>query len=218
MDLEQYKLRLREYKSSCEYLKQICSNKANKYNRYNKIITLTTLIATIVLSAIAFANKETVIKFCYLVINADCDNMQNIQDIAPIYDFIYNIIVVLILIMSVINNVCKFQEKAADYFHNVTTLSSMIRNIDSLLNIEKKDDDFIKEFNVIRIKYDTMLDYLPSHTDDDFIKAKYNLKVKNEISSLIKNKNISKFKIWFAKISLGLFLENKTKNENSNEK
>lgn len=210
MDTEQYKLILKGYRSSCEYLKQICSNKANKYSLYNRRITLSTLMITIVLSAIAFANKETIIELCNALFNLHIDN---IHDVIPIYDFCYNIIVVFILILSVINNVCKFQEKSSDYFHTITALSSMIRDIDGLLNIKTDDDKFIEGFNVITVKYNTMLDYLPSHTDNDFIKAKYNLKVKNDISALIKSKNTCGCKIWFTRILLGVFLENKNSNE-----
>ncbi|MDD4405912.1 MAG: hypothetical protein PHO36_14240 [Parabacteroides sp.] len=217
MNLKNYEGQLINYRYSCEYLKQICSNKANKYYRYNNYLTRGTLIATIVLSAVAFARKETIIKICFF--NYDFINDTNkIQEITPIYDFIFNMIVLLILILSVVNLICKFQEKSTDYFHTVTTLSSLIREINSLLNIESDQDRFIAEFHTIKIKYDTIMDYLPSHTDNDFIKAKYNIKVKNEISELIKNESVWKIKIWFTKMHLGIFLEEKTKNVDSNEK
>lgn len=217
MNLENYKGQLISYRSACEYLKQICSNKANKYYRYNNYLTRGTLIATIILSAVAFASKETIIKICYL--NHDLNNdLNKIQEITPIYDFIFNLIVLLILILSVVNLICKFQEKSTDYFHTITTLSSLIREINSLLSIELDQDRFIAKFHTIKIKYETIMDYLPSHTDDDFIKAKYNIKVKNEIGELIKNESIWKVKIWFTKIRLGIFLEDKTKNVDSNEK
>lgn len=216
MNVEQYKELLKDYRSSCEYLKQICSNKANKYYRYNNYLTRGTLIATIVLSAVAFASKKTIIKICFF--DADFINDANkMQEITLIYDFIFNMIVVLILILSVINLICRFQEKSTDYFHTVTTLSSMIRDIDNLLKIELNTDQFIADFNIIKIKYNTILDYLPSHTDNDFIKAKYNIKVKKEISELIKNESVWKVKIWFTKMHLGIFLEKKAKNADSNE-
>lgn len=216
MNLEKHKELLNDYLSSCTYLKQICSNKANKYYRYNNYLTRGTLIATIILSAVAFANKRTIINIC--TNNSLFNDVNNTQEITEAVDFFFNTIVLLILILSIINLICKFQEKSTEYFRTVTTLSSLIREINSLLKIEDDQDEFIKKFNIIKIKYDTIMDYLPSHTDNDFIKAKYNIEVKKEISNLIKNKSIWRVKIWLTKICLGIFLDKKSKTDDNGEK
>lgn len=210
MDLEKYKGILNDYRLNCEYLKQICSDKANKYYRYNNYLTRITLIASIILSAIAFVNKDTVIEY-FFIAGEHSDNECITTQYTFIYDFIYNSIVVLVLVLSVINLICRFQERSTEYFHTVTTLSSIIREIDKLSLIEADTSKFILEFENIQLKYNTILDYLPPHTDNDFIKAKYKLKVKKEMSELIKNKSVWKLKIWFTRICLRIFLEEKTK-------
>ncbi len=206
MDSMQYNSILEEYKSSCEYLKQICSNKANKYYKYNKFFTTVTIIASIVLSSIAFAGKETILMFYSTLTD---NNETNIQGLTSGYDIGYNMIVLFIVILSIINILYKFQERSTDYFQTVTALSSMIRDIDNLQKSCIDDKIFSEEFNIIKIKYNTMLNYLPPHTDKDFIRAKYKLKIKKEISEQIKNRNILKVRILFTKITLGIFLENK---------
>lgn len=209
MSIEEHKELLNEYRTTCMYLKQICSNKANKYYRYNNYLTRSTVIATIILSAVAFANKEVIANIlCKTNLINEADN---ISTITTEIDFFFNIIVLLVLILSVLNLICRFQERSVEYFHTVTTLSSMIRDINSLLQIEQDEKEFSTNFNIIKIRYNTTLDYLPSHTDQDFLKAKYNIKVKEEIGDFIKNKSIWKIKIWFTRICLGIFLGENSK-------
>lgn len=201
--IENYKQILKDYLSTCEYLKQICSDKANKYYRYNNYITRGTLVATIILSAIAFANRDDIFQLFF--------DVNDVERYSMLADLIVNIVALLVLILTVINLLCRFQEKATDYFHTVTTLSSIMRDFNSLLIVDINDDNFVTKYNELMVRYDTMLDYLPSHTDEEFVKAKYKVKLKKDISELIKTHRLSNFKKWSYRVSLGIFLGRKEK-------
>ncbi|KAA6337232.1 hypothetical protein EZS27_014672 [termite gut metagenome] len=212
MDKSAYIKVLKSHKTTCVYLKQINSNKANKYMKYNNRLTYITLIFAVILSAIAFIDKNFIIDLFSLnkyIVN----NSNQIK----IIDLCFNGLALLVLILTLINLLCRFQEKSSIYFHTVITLSSMIGDINLLLNIEIEDDEvkFLEKFNLVVAKYNGMSDYLPQHTDNDFLKAKYDTKIKRELSNLIKENRVPKWKmnIYCFKLKICLEIDNKKKSD-----
>lgn len=213
MTVSKYINILNEYQTCCEYIKQINSNKAYRYYKYNNFITISTIIITIVLSAIAFADKASLINILQL------DSNNTTEYVIPKVEFVLNILVLITLILTVLNLIFRFHEKSMEYFNSVRLLSSFIKKIerfkltfvekDELIDDEHKEREFILEFNNIESEYEIIMNSIPMHTDNEFLKAKYNIKIKNEISSQIKNQKGWSIYIWVRKIYLGIFLTEK---------
>lgn len=208
MNTNKYENKLDEYKKCCEYIKQIHSNKAYKYHLYNNCITRSTIVITIVLSAVAFADKNFLITILPFSTNNDINNIQNIE-------FILNLLVLITLILTILNLICRFQEKSIEYFNSVKSLSTFIQKIedfkltyldDSAIKDDKiTDREFIIRFHAIQSEYEIIMNYIPMHTDNEFLKAKYCIKIKTEISEQFKGKKISQLIILLKKIYLGIF-------------
>ena len=137
MNTNKYENKLDEYKKCCEYIKQIHSNKAYKYHLYNNCITRSTIVITIVLSAVAFADKNFLITILPFSTNNDINNIQNIE-------FILNLLVLITLILTILNLICRFQEKSIEYFNSVKSLSTFIQKIEDF-KLTYLDDSAIKD-------------------------------------------------------------------------
>lgn len=194
MDRNEYIEVLKNYKKSCLYMKQINSNKANRYSKYNNILTYTTLIFTVILSAIAFIDKKMIVSL--FKSNNDCSFATDIVQ-ADIINLCLSGLALFVLILTLINLLYRFQERSSIYFQTVTTLASISRDIEAILNIKEEDDGkFLDAFNIIKAKYNITMDYLPQHTDKEFIKAKYDIKLKEEISSFVKKNKVPSWMIY----------------------
>lgn len=194
MDRNEYIEVLKNYKKSCLYMKQINSNKANRYSRYNNILTYTTLIFTVILSAIAFIDKKMIVSL--FKSNNYCSSATDIVQ-ADIINLCLSGLALFVLILTLINLLYRFQERSSIYFQTVTTLASISRDIEAILNIKEEDDvKFLDAFNIIKAKYNITMDYLPQHTDKEFIKAKYDIKLKEEISSFVKKNKVPSWMIY----------------------
>lgn len=175
-------------------MKQINSNKANRYSKYNNILTYTTLIFTVILSAIAFIDKKMIVSL--FKSNNDCSFATDIVQ-ADIINLCLSGLALFVLILTLINLLYRFQERSSIYFQTVTTLASISRDIEAILNIKEEDDGkFLDAFNIIKAKYNITMDYLPQHTDKEFIKAKYDIKLKEEISSFVKKNKVPSWMIY----------------------
>ncbi|MGA6119577.1 hypothetical protein [Sphingobacterium anhuiense] len=194
---------LDNYAKTCKYLKQINSNKARKFSNYNNCLTIITLLITVVLSAIAFINKDIFVKYF------SPDKQEN-EKIKEIIELGFNGLTLIVLILTLINLLYRFQEKSSTYFHSVITLSSLIREINNFKQLKDKNkSNYLAKFQIIETKYNVTLDYLPQHTDKDFLKAKYDLKVKDILSEKIKKDEIPDWKVQILLLKKKLFLHNK---------
>lgn len=197
---------LESYATTCKYLKQINSNKAKRFSNFNNYLTIITLIITVILSAIAFIDKNIFVKTFF----SSC-NMDKKQKIIEIIGLSFNGLTLVVLILTLINLLYRFQEKSSIHFHSVLTLSSIIREINNFNQLQdKKKSNYLEKFQVIETKYNVILDYLPQHTDKEFLKAKYDLKIKDILSQNIKKHDIPKWKIHILLLKKRFFLTKKT--------
>lgn len=214
MDRNEYIEILKNYKKSCLYMKQINSNKANRYSKYNNILTYTTLIFTVILSAIAFIDKKMIVSL--FKSNHDCSFATDIVQ-ADIINLYLSGLALFVLILTLINLLYRFQERSSIYFQTVTTLASISRDIEAILNIKEENDvKFLDAFNIIKAKYNITMDYLPQHTDKEFIKAKYDIKLKEEINSFVKKNKVTPWMIYtyWWKLIIGVKKNKRTSDAN----
>ena len=168
---------LEQYKKACNYLKQINSDKAKKYKKYHNLLMISTLVFTIILAAIGFSDDQEISSFFALEPKR--------------YTFLLSFLALMVLIISLLNQLFRFHEKSIEHYQTVTTLACLMRDIESLKLLE--EDELKREFELFNVRYNTILMYLPHHSDKDFIKAKISLKRKQEISQSISNSNIHKW-------------------------
>ena len=129
---------INKYIKTCNYIKQINSDKARRYKRYYNILMISTLISTIILAAIGFG---------------DINTFSGLLQLDPnIYNFLFNISGLIVLILSILNLLFRFQEKSIAHYNVVTKLASLIREMESIL-LYNDDKDKLKAFELFNLKY-----------------------------------------------------------------
>ncbi|WP_312788924.1 SLATT domain-containing protein [Sphingobacterium sp.] len=205
MEKDEYTKLLNDYIKVCKYLKQINSNKAKRNSIYNNWLTIITLIFTVILTALAFIDKKVFTTFF-------TEEGNNSDKIKEIIELCFNGTSLVILILTLINLLYGFQQRSSNYFNSVITLSSVIREIENLIrSIKNNESDFHEKFRIIETKYNVILEYLPQHSDKDFLKAKYDLKVKDKLSEKIKNEEIPQWRIKLLSFKSLIFLNSEKK-------
>jgi hypothetical protein len=167
---EQFTSRLTKYKNDCKVIKQINSNKSRKYEGYHNFLNVVTIISSVLLTSLAFVDKKLINQLFF----------QNTTD-TTIIDFAFNITVLVVLLLSIINLIYRFQEKSFEHYRAVIILSGLTRDIDDLINYEsynKEQADLL--LTEIRNKYKSILDLLPQNTDKEFLEAKKDIVTKEK--------------------------------------
>lgn len=153
--------RLLEYRNKCEVLKQIQSNKALRYRRINLFQNILTVLVSGFITFIGFSGADTVYKYIHkLFANASID-IETIR-------MFYNLFVFILFIVVIFHLVFHFSEKQSSAERAVSLLSSLINEIDDL--IEKEESAFL--ISSISNKYELIIQIIPSNTDREYVKAK----------------------------------------------
>ena len=160
---QRYIERLGIYKENCSILKQINSNKAYRYNFYHQFLSISTIIATTFLTAIGFMDRKIITTIFF----SSGNKLINAQ-----IELVFNFAVLIVLILTILSMTFKFQEKSSDYNRAVILLASLIRDIDDIIEVKGDDKESLKvSFNILKAKYDNIVDLLPQHSDKSYIKA-----------------------------------------------
>lgn len=178
--------RLKKYKNNCQVIKQINSNKSRKFQMYHNILNVITIISSVFLTSIGFMDKKIISNYLYPAIE---NTAQQSPDLSKI-DMLFNLAVLSVLILSIINLIYRFQEKSFEHYRAVTILSGLTRDIDDLIyyqNYTKEQADVL--LAEIRNKYKSILDLLPQHTDSEFLKAKRDIIKKEKEADKIESDN-----------------------------
>lgn len=169
--------RIMEYRNKCKVLKQIQSNKALFYKRINNIQNVITVLVSGFITFIGFSGVESIKSFIQ-ILNIEMDNIY--------IQMGYNFMVFLLFVMVIFHMVFRFNERQAESEKAVSLLSSLINEIDDIL--ENKQS--YNSASLIRGKYLLVIQMIPSNTDREYIKAKKTLEKKE-----IKTKPINKFSL-----------------------
>lgn len=172
---------LNSYKEKCNILKQVHSNKKAQFDLCTTAFNVSTIIASLILTTIGFINKDIL----YEVFMAGT----NKEDSLRLFDFIFNCIVLIVLILSILNLIYRFQDKSFEHNRSIILLSNILRDIQ-----ETKSQVYLSSTTYLAIqdkisqisyRYSCIIDFIPIHSDRDFLNAKRDYYTKKEKSKEI---------------------------------
>jgi hypothetical protein len=159
--------RLAEYKEKLQVLRQIHSDKAGRYAISDTVLNYGTLIATIVITSVGFLGFENMKAIAVLfgsVLTRE------------VYDAIFNIVVLFLLVFSVLNVALDCRGKAALHYAAITNITRLIVRVEGLIT----KGDSLRELEVEGVSdaYDRLIEILPPNTDKEYFSAKEHLLAK----------------------------------------
>lgn len=173
---------LDDYKDKCSILKQIHSNKKAFYDKCAIWFNVVTVIASVILTITGFVNRDILYKIFM--------NKMDKEEALLYFDFAFNITVLIFLILTIINLIFRFQDKAFEHNRSVVLFSNMLREIKEIKTPLRRSSESIvnEKMAFIDFKYGSIIDSIPAHSDEDFFKAKEDYYKKRKRSEEIDNK------------------------------
>ena len=161
-----------DYRSKAEILRQIHSNKAFRYQKRDAIQKVTTLVLTAFLTFLGFtglAKLEQLLALTGIPVNAS------------VVEFVFNLLIFLVLVAVLMSIVLGFQDQAATHNRSIVMLTGFIR--------DAKDSARVGDFGSeqaslvlagFRERYKTMTEALPPSTDAEYIRSKQDYAAKKQ--------------------------------------
>lgn len=91
------------------------------------------------------------------------------------FDFFFNLSVLLLFVASLLNLIFRWKERYTAHFSGVVKLRQFIGWLDELALLQSSSIDAGK-LKHIRHKYESIVELLPPNSDEDYLKAKKNMK------------------------------------------
>lgn len=156
--------RLEEYVSKSAVLRQIMSNKAQKFRTINAAQNIATVVVSSFLLFMGFSGTETIHKYVSKVIDIEPTSV----------GFGFNLLVFSLFVLAILHLVFQFGKKQSDAERAIVFLTNLINQIEDMLWNEQNGNSRISnlETDMIRQKYESVLQMIPANTDEEFIKAK----------------------------------------------
>jgi hypothetical protein len=167
-------LRCGELRKKCVLLRQIHSQRMTHYAFMDNVLNIGTLIVAAVATFVGFFGISKITGLVGLVYPISNE----------IVDLIYNIVVFLVLIFSILNVAFQFKEKSHQHWRAINLLTDFVTDIDSILCVAKfSAEEVEKDMTFINGRYKHVVDILPPTSDSDYIRAKKMLARKNAIKA-----------------------------------
>lgn len=175
---------LKKYRHTCKIIKQINSDKADRQSIIHLILTSGTILASVLITAIGFMDKRNIIEFVNPEIRLS-NGAYALYAPTPhdmlFFEVMYNLVVLFILAFSITMLIFRPLEKAFEHNRSVIVLSSFMRDLDNYINYNRNTEDEIKLLlPEISSRYNTILCFMPKHSDRNFRKAKLHLLKKEQ--------------------------------------
>tara|TARA_R110001606_G_scaffold397010_2_gene572342 strand:+ start:6054 stop:7151 length:1098 start_codon:yes stop_codon:yes gene_type:complete len=170
--------RLEDYAYKCALLRKIMSNKAYFFRKVNAIQNLATVVVSSFLLFIGFSGTKTIHENLSKIIEIELTSVE----------FGFNLFVFFIFLLAILHLVFHFGKKQSDAERAIVFLTNLINQIEDMLSSEQRGKLIISnlEVEMIRHKYESVVQSIPANTDKEFIKAKKDYKIqerkKNKLS------------------------------------
>lgn len=172
--------RIIEYIYKSKVLRQIHSNKARKYKRINNIQNIITVIVSSFITFIGFYGIDDLHELVKKFITIDIS----------VFEFLFNLYVFILFVNIILHLVFHFNKRQSDAEKAIVLLTSLINETIDTLEKARKNPAIIKDdlVEVVRYKYQTITNVIPSNSDKEFLKAKKDFKekeiIKHDIAKL----------------------------------
>jgi hypothetical protein len=154
--------RMSEYHHKLLILRQIMSNKSGRYGLVNNAANIATVVVSSGLTFIGFSGTDKLHTYV---------NWLTLVDKTKV-EFIFNLLVLLLFILLMLHLVFRFGEKQAEAFRAVVSLTHLINEIEdrfARMHMHVLDAASVE---LVRQKYDTLIETIPANTDKEFLAAK----------------------------------------------
>lgn len=161
--------RVFNYKHKAEVLRQIHSDRAKRYNCINSIQSIITVVVSGFITFIGFYGTEKL----RILLNLS-------QEQESLFEFIFNFFIFLLFVNVILHLVFHFSKKQADANRAIVLLSSFMNETSDIIeNIKhgRINSEHLMT-DVVRYKYDTIIQSIPANRDKEFLKAKKSLQNK----------------------------------------
>jgi hypothetical protein len=171
--------RLKGYAKKCHILRQIMSNKAQKYRHINAAQNMATVVVSSFLLFIGFSGTEKIQTYINWFVAVDSLKIE----------FAFNVMVFVLFVVAILHLVFQFGRKQADAERAIVTLTNLANQIDDLISKAQGSFEVTKSYetDVIRQKYEAIIQVIPANSDSEFLNAKkdYQEKVLNKDTDLV---------------------------------
>jgi hypothetical protein len=156
-------LRCKELRHKCVLLRQIHSQRMTHYTYWDNFLNIGTLVVAAGATFVGFFGVSKITGLVSLI-----HPITN-----EVVDLIYNIVVFLVLVFSILNVAFQFKERSHQHWRAINLLTDFITDIDSILCVaEFTEAESEKEMTFINGRYKHVVDILPPTSDNDYIRAK----------------------------------------------
>lgn len=149
-------------------LRQIQSNKASNASRKNTAYVVVTIVIATIVSVVGFGGVGQI------------SSMISDPGAAPVVSFIYSMLVLLILIVTLIGIVLRYDERANRHYRSIEILTEFIRDWEDALALSRAPGHSmsVAQLTEARLRYKGIIMSLPPNTDKEYTRAKINAKAK----------------------------------------
>lgn len=187
MTIQEAEIILKNYKEKSNIIKQIHSNKKNFYENWNLAFNIITVIASLLLTVLGFINKDSLYELFMKETNSTAIEKASSLEF---FDFSFNTAVLFVLLISILNLIFRFQDKAFEHNRAIILFSNILRDISEIkITINSLTTSQLEEkISQISFKFSNVTDLITPHSDKDFFNAKEDYYKKRIKSKAIDNK------------------------------
>jgi uncharacterized protein len=161
-------------REKCVLLRQIHSQRMTYYVFMDNLLNIGTLVVAAFATFVGFFGVSKITGLVGLVYPISSE----------IVDLVYNVVVFLVLIFSILNVAFQFKEKSHQHWRAINLLTDFITDIDSIVCVSKfTPEEIEKNMTFINGRYKHVVDILPPTSDGDYIRAKKMLARKEAIKA-----------------------------------
>lgn len=156
-------LRCASLREKCVLLRQIHSQRMTHYASLDNFLNIGTLIVAAMATFVGFFGVSKItglVGMIYPISN-------------EIVDLIYNVVVFLVLIFSILNVAFQFKEKSHQHWRAINLLTDFVTDMDGILSVAKcTAEEIEKDMTFVNSRYKHVVDILPPTSDRDYMSAK----------------------------------------------
>lgn len=161
--------RIFDYSGKLRILRQIMSNKARSYGQINTSVKIGTVIVSSFITFVGFAGVDKITSYVSWFKPLTKDQVE----------FGFNLGVLALFVLIILHLVFRFSEQEAESSRAIISLTHLINEVDDLvLRAERGYQITSADVNLIRQKYDMLIQVLPSNNDSEYLRAKRDFRVK----------------------------------------